>query len=737
MKPATSTRGITAAPLELWGGIECTVNRVEGRYFDQIERTGHASRLDDLDRFAALGIRTLRYPILWERTAPDGLERADWTWADARMQHLRALGIRPIVGLVHHGSGPAHTSLMDPGFADGLAEYAGAVARRYPWVRDYTPVNEPLTTARFAGLYGHWYPHRRDLRGFVRALLTQCRATALAMRAIRAVVPDARLIQTEDVGTTSGTPRLAYQAEHENARRLLGLDLLCGRVDENHPFWRLLVDCGARADELELFLDAPAPPDVIGINYYVTSDRWLDQRLAHYPAWSHGGNGRDAYADVEAARGYHGGITGHLAHLRALWERYRRPLAVTEVQMGSTREQQLRWLDEAWQAALAARAQGIDVRAVTVWALLGALDWNQLVVRADGFYEAGAFDIRGGAPRPTAIAAMARALASGQPYHHPTLSAPGWWRRPERLQYGPHRARIVALRAAQAVEPAPPLLIAGATGALGQAFARICAQRGLPHLVLSRREMDIANPASVRAALARTQPWAVINAAGYARIDAAERDCQRCRRENTHGALVLARACRERGIRMLTFSSDLVFDGGQATPYVERDRVAPLSVYGASKVEAERGVLFTLASALVVRTSACFGPWDERNFLARALREMSAGRRVRAAADAMISPTYVPDLVHTCLDLLIDGERGVWHLANRGAVSWAELVRLGADVAGVRHHLLDACDLSMLGLAAPRPAYSVLGSERGALLPHLEEALQRFASEQTNVHGRT
>jgi dTDP-4-dehydrorhamnose reductase len=741
MRPARNTLPAAATPLELWGGVECTVNRVGDCYFDQIERTGHAARVDDLDRFAALGIRTLRYPILWERTAPDGVARADWTWADQRMQRMLALGIRPIVGLVHHGSGPRHTSLMDPGFAGGLAEYARAVAQRYPWVIDYTPVNEPLTTARFSGLYGHWYPHGRSSHSFVRALLVQCRATAMAMRAIRAVTPGARLIQTEDIGTTFSTPGLAYQAEHENARRLLSLDLLCGHVDRNHPFWPLLLSWGATEAELGFFLDAPAPPDLIGINYYVTSDRLLDQRLVHYPAWSHGGNGRHAYADVEAARSRHGGITGQLVHLRALWQRYRRPLAITEVHMGATREQQMRWLDEAWQAALRARDQGIDVRAVTIWALLGSLDWNQLVVRADGFYETGAFDIRGAAPRPTAIAAMAGSLAAGRPYHHPVLSWPGWWRRPERLQYGPHRGHIEQEgRAAQAVRPradAAPLLIAGGPGALGQAFARICELRGLPHRVLARSDMDIADAGSVRAALERLQPWALVNAAGYARVDAAEHDGERCRRENTCGALVLAEVCRERGVRLLTFSSDFVFDGAQARPYVESDRVGPLSVYGASKAEAERGVLATLESALVVRTSAFFGPWDERSFLARALRDMQAGQRVRAAADAMLSPTYLPDLVHTALDLLIDGERGVWHLANRGAVSWADLVRLGADVAGVRHHLLDACATAVLGLAAPRPAYSVLGSERGVLLPSLEEALQRFASEHSMVRGRT
>src|SRR5437764_14690399 len=77
--------------LELWGGVECTVNRVGENYFDQLLRNGHAHRLEDLELFAKLGIRALRFPVLWERTAPDGLASADWSWADERLELLRKL----------------------------------------------------------------------------------------------------------------------------------------------------------------------------------------------------------------------------------------------------------------------------------------------------------------------------------------------------------------------------------------------------------------------------------------------------------------------------------------------------------------------------------------------------------------------------------------------------------------------------------------------------------------------
>src|SRR5678816_2034165 len=122
------------------------------------------------------------------------------------MERLRALGIDPIVGLAHHGSGPFGTSLLDDGFAEGLAAFARTVAERYPWVGRYTPVNEPLTTARFSALYGVWYPHVCDDAAFLRATLHQVRATRLAMEAIRDVRNDAQLVQTEDLGRTHATP---------------------------------------------------------------------------------------------------------------------------------------------------------------------------------------------------------------------------------------------------------------------------------------------------------------------------------------------------------------------------------------------------------------------------------------------------------------------------------------------------------------------------------------------------
>nr|MBA3444546.1 SDR family oxidoreductase [Gemmatimonadales bacterium] len=274
-----------------------------------------------------------------------------------------------------------------------------------------------------------------------------------------------------------------------------------------------------------------------------------------------------------------------------------------------------------------------------------------------------------------------------------------------------------------------PLLITGANGTLGRAFGLRCDLRGLAYRLLTRAELDIADPLSVQTALARENCWALVNAAGYVRVDDAEREPDRCLRENTEGAAVLAEACGARDIALVSFSSDLVFDGRQTSPYNESDQPNPINIYGRSKAESEQRVLAVHPDALVVRTSAFFGPWDEHNFVTLALRSIAAAQRFAAADDTIVSPTYLPDLVDACLDLLIDGEKGIWHLASRGALTWADLARKAAELAGLDGALVEGRPMKSFGLAARRPRYSALSSQRAWLLPPLDQALRRYVNE--------
>ena len=374
---------------------------------------GMRTALTILTSLRRSALKPFAIPFFGNSTAPSGSQQIDWSWAADRLKRIRDEGITPIVGLVHHGSGPPHTDLVHENFAGGLADYAIQVAARFPWVEWYTPVNEPLTTARFSGLYGLWYPHGRDSRMFARALLNEARATVLAMEGIRRINPQAKLLQTDDLGRTFSTPQLRYQADFENERRWLTWDLLSGRVDRQHPMRSYLLEAGIEPRELDWFAEHQCPPHIIGVNHYVTSDRFLDERLDRYPQQCWGGNGQVRYADVDAVRVLHEPSGGWRSLLQEAWERYHLPLALTEVHLGCTRDEQLRWLHEAWLAALHARKAGCDVRAVTAWALLGSFDWNSLLTKEGGNYEPGAFDVRGVEPRSTAIALGLPCLAAG------------------------------------------------------------------------------------------------------------------------------------------------------------------------------------------------------------------------------------------------------------------------------------------------------------------------------------
>ncbi len=411
---------------ELWGGLECTINRVNDVYRDQLKATGHYARADDLKAFASLGFSKIRYPVLWEKHHPDSNGHTDWTWTNSQLVTLRNFEIDPIIGLLHHGSGPAFTDLSDSGFPEKLSAYAKEVATRFPWIEYYTPINEPLTTARFSGLYGFWYPHKKDEVSFVRMLLNQIRAVILCMQEIRKINPGAKLVQTEDLSKTHSTPNLEYQAHFENERRWLTYDLLCGKFNKYHFFYNYFLSLGITKKELAFFCEQNCSPDIIGFNYYATSERFLDENILNYPAYRHGGNGRDSYVDIEAVRKIP--LAGLENLLRDAWQRFKLPLAVTECHINCTPDEQLRWFNDAWVACCNLKESGVPIKAITAWALLGAYDWNSLLTSFDNYYEPGVFDVSNYIRKPTPLVKMITALAETGEFNHPLLLKKGWWK---------------------------------------------------------------------------------------------------------------------------------------------------------------------------------------------------------------------------------------------------------------------------------------------------------------------
>lgn len=712
---------------ELWGGIECTINRVQDKFLDQLESSGHYNRPDDVSRLISTGIKKIRYPLLWEKHQPRIDDVIDWRWSTGQLQQFQRNNVEVIAGLVHHGSGPAFTNLLDDQFPCLLAAYADKVIHQFPFLNYFTPVNEPLTTARLSGLYGLWYPHDANDRSFLKMLLNQLKGVVLSMLAIRRVNPAAKLVQTEDLGKTYSTNLLRYQAEFENNRRWLTYDLLCGKVNKDHPLWNYLLRNGINESEIRFFEENVCVPDIFGYNHYLTSERYIDERLELYPEHTHGSNGIHVYADVEAVRIELKEKTGLAVLLSEAWERYRKPLAVTEVHLHCHREEQLRWFRHVWSTCKKLAEEGVRLEAVTAWAMLGSYGWNRLLTSPGGEYEPGVFDVRSGTPRPTAIAHYLTNLAKEA--HHPVSNSNGWWHRPTRFLHKPSLLQNrVDLKFGL---DSAPLLIIGKNGRLGNAFARMCRERFIDFRLVGRDECNIGDPASIEQVLKRYRPWAIVNGAGFVHLDEAEFQPQKCFSENTKAAYNLAVATAKSNTKLLTFSTDLVFDGKKHTPYTEENTPNPTNTYGLSKARAEQEVLDTNPDALIIRSGPFFGPWDEDNFANRISRSLINEENIAVAKDATVSPTYLPDMVHAVLDLIIDNEKGIWHMANQGELTWVDFANEIADRSGLDRQYIKPVLTDSFNFPAKRPLYTVLTSHRGIFLPSIEDALRRYVADMS------
>jgi dTDP-4-dehydrorhamnose reductase len=409
---------------EVWASPEPTIARTgASRYVDQLALTGHDRRDGDVALLAELGVGASRTPVLWERAAPRSPLEIDLAWAARRLGLLSDAGVEPIVTLLHHGSGPRYTDLLDPAFPALFADYAETVAGAFPWVRRWTPINEPLTTARFSTLYGVWYPNLRDDRAFGRALVHQTFAQQEAMARIRAVVPEAEFVLTEDLQRFSaGDDAVRGYVDFLRDRMYLSVELVAGRVDAAHPLAGFLVErCGVLPAELAALRAGATPPDLVAFNHYPHSERYLFT------------DGDGTIGDVPAV--YVAGEDPPRA-AALLWgaaERLNLPLALGEVHVRGTADERVRWLAQHVDDVRALRDASVDVRAIGVWAAFGMRDWHSLLRDDAGVTEDGAFAFtrENEIPKRTLLAdAICELVRTGRVS---SGAGPGWWERDDRL----------------------------------------------------------------------------------------------------------------------------------------------------------------------------------------------------------------------------------------------------------------------------------------------------------------
>ena len=278
------------------------------------------------------------------------------------------------------------------------------------------------------------------------------------------------------------------------------------------------------------------------------------------------------------------------------------------------------------------------------------------------------------------------------------------------------------------------LLVCGAGGMLGGDVLRAAEAAGHEHVGLTRAELDITDASAVASAVRRERPDAVVNCAAYTDVDGAEQEADDALRVNAEGARHVAAAAAEAGAVVLYPSSDYVFDGTKREPYVESDEPAPLSSYGRSKLVGEHETAAAGGRHLIVRASWLFGTGG-RNFVETMLELGSRRDEVAVVNDQVGCPTYTGHLAAGLVQLLHQGSEGVHHLAGAGACSWSDSAREIFREASIPGAVRPATTRD-LGRPAPRPEYSVLGTERrGAVrLPHWKVGLEAYLAERA-VHA--
>jgi dTDP-4-dehydrorhamnose reductase len=248
------------------------------------------------------------------------------------------------------------------------------------------------------------------------------------------------------------------------------------------------------------------------------------------------------------------------------------------------------------------------------------------------------------------------------------------------------------------------VLVTGASGQLGRELVEAFTIAGHEVVAADRSSLDVAARDQVRSVVSDIGPDALVNAAAWTAVDDCEGDPDRAWRDNALAVRWLAEACDAVGAHLTQVSTDYVFDGTKAAPYVEWDTPSPANVYGRSKLAGEREAG---ERALVVRTSWVVGRYGN-NMVKTILRLASGSDRLRFVDDQIGHPTVAADLAGAMVRLVEERQRGVWHVTNQGAASWYEVAREVLRCAGDDPARVDAVPSTEVVRPAARPANSVL-----------------------------
>lgn len=277
------------------------------------------------------------------------------------------------------------------------------------------------------------------------------------------------------------------------------------------------------------------------------------------------------------------------------------------------------------------------------------------------------------------------------------------------------------------------VLVAGAGGMLGTDTVEALVARRHEVFALARADLDVTDHSQVESVIDEIRPDAVVNCAAYTNVDGAEADEAAAMAVNDGGAALVAASAAEIGAKVLYVSSDYVFDGSGRAPYVESDVTGPISAYGRSKQAGETSVAITNPRHLIVRSSWLYGV-NGPNFVETMLRLAGEQSEVIVVTDQVGCPTYTRHLGAALAILVESDDYGIHHVAARDSCSWYEFAQEIFDQEGVECRVM-AATTEMLARPAPRPAWSVLASERrdAVVLPRWRRGLSEYLAERREI----
>lgn len=397
-------------------GIEDTFigqpDQKTARILDEYALTGHYERWEeDLSLIASLGVRTARYGIPWYRVeAEPGV--FDWSWTDQVLETLVLRhGVEPIVDLVHYGT-PAwlEGSFLNPSYADHVAAYARAFARRYRGLCSwYTPLNEPRVNAWFAARLGWWPPYGRSWRAYAQVLVALARGIVKTQKVISDEEPNAKFVHVDatDLYRTAD-PSLDVETALRQELVFLALDLVQGKVDEEHTLREWLRRQKIAAEDVEWFQRNTVTPDIIGYNLY--------------PMFSRKEVLRNSRGTI-AVRNRPCGPEVFEALTLKYAQRYNLPVMCTETASTGSSARRSQWIQDTTNVVHRLRAAGVAVVGYTYWPLFSLISWpyRRGTLSLDRYLvHMGLWDLTGG----EGVDALQRVETSAASFYRSTVASP-------------------------------------------------------------------------------------------------------------------------------------------------------------------------------------------------------------------------------------------------------------------------------------------------------------------------